>query len=116
MRQGDLARALGISAQQLHKYEQGQDRISAGRLFRIAEALDIGVDYFFAQEPAATPVLSDAGHAVSTPPRSVHGLAAEFIRQFGNIDDPHVQQAIDTLIRALARTGTTGSLLISILP
>jgi transcriptional regulator with XRE-family HTH domain len=43
----DLAEALGISFQQVQKYENGKNRISASRLFEIAAALDISISYFF---------------------------------------------------------------------
>jgi len=42
-----LAQSLGIAFQQVQKYERGVNRISASRLFQIARALDVPVDYFF---------------------------------------------------------------------
>ena len=45
--QQELARALGISYQQVQKYENGNNRVSAGRLFILAQALGIGVNEFF---------------------------------------------------------------------
>ena len=45
--QGDLARALGVSFQQLQKYEKGANRISASRLWGTAAALAVDIDYFF---------------------------------------------------------------------
>ncbi|MBI3452370.1 MAG: helix-turn-helix transcriptional regulator [Rhodospirillales bacterium] len=42
-----LARTLGLSFQQLQKYEWGVNRIGAGRLYRIAQALGVGIDWFF---------------------------------------------------------------------
>ena len=41
---GDL---VGVTAQQIQKYELGQDRISAGRLYLLAGALQVSVGYFF---------------------------------------------------------------------
>ena len=45
--QRDLAEALGIRFQQVQKYENAKNRISAGRLFEIAAALDTSISYFF---------------------------------------------------------------------
>ena len=45
--QEDLGGTLQISYQQIQKYETGANRISAGRLFEIASALDVGISYFF---------------------------------------------------------------------
>ena len=47
MPQTKLADALGISFQQIRKYEVGTDRMMAGRLWDIAKALEIDVEYFF---------------------------------------------------------------------
>lgn len=47
MTQSDLGRELGCSSQQVHKYERGSNRVSAGTLFIIAQALGQRVDWFF---------------------------------------------------------------------
>ena len=45
--QTDLARALGVSFQQIQKYERATDRISASKLWDISEALEVDIGYFF---------------------------------------------------------------------
>lgn len=47
MTQGELAEALGIRFQQIQKYESGANRVSASRLWDIAQALQVDVAYFF---------------------------------------------------------------------
>lgn len=47
MRQADLAQKVGVSFQQIQKYERGQNRISASRLLSIAAALGVPVEQFF---------------------------------------------------------------------
>jgi len=47
MTQQKLAQMIGVAFQQAHKYERGLSRVSAGRLFRIAEVLDAPIGYFF---------------------------------------------------------------------
>ena len=42
-----LGKAVGVSFQQMQKYEKGQNRISASKLFEIAEFLNVGIPYFF---------------------------------------------------------------------
>lgn len=42
-----LASQIGVAFQQAHKYERGLSRISAGRLYRVARALDVPVGFFF---------------------------------------------------------------------
>ena len=50
-----LAAKLGVGFQQVQKYEQGLNRISAGTLFQIAIALGTRVDYFFQDLPNERP-------------------------------------------------------------
>lgn len=47
MTQSDLGRELGCSSQQVHKYERGSNRVSAGTLFVIAQLVGQRVDWFF---------------------------------------------------------------------
>lgn len=47
MTQSDLATAIGVSFQQVQKYERGSNRVSASRLWLIAEALNVPMTYFF---------------------------------------------------------------------
>jgi transcriptional regulator with XRE-family HTH domain len=45
--QGDLARLVGISFQSVQKYEQGENRVSASRLYEFAQALGVAPQHFF---------------------------------------------------------------------
>src|SRR6478609_8282934 len=45
--QQQMAELIGVTYQQAHKYETGINRISAGRLFQIAQALGVDIGYFF---------------------------------------------------------------------
>jgi transcriptional regulator with XRE-family HTH domain len=47
MTQETLGNALGVTFQQVQKYERGTNRVSAGRLFSLANLLDVEVSYFF---------------------------------------------------------------------
>ena len=51
--QADLAERIGVAFQQVQKYEKGTNRISIGRLTRIAKALDVPSTFFFAGETKA---------------------------------------------------------------
>src|SRR5213083_346205 len=56
MNQETLARELGLTFQQVQKYEGGANRISASRLSQIAEILGVPITYFFSDvEPAGSP-------------------------------------------------------------
>ena len=51
MTQTDLANTLGMSFQQVQKYENGVNRISASRLFELSLLFDLPVEYFFEDMP-----------------------------------------------------------------
>ena len=55
MTQEGLAKRLGVSHQQVQKYESGQNRVSAGRLLMISKVLDWPVWCFFPTDPNRTP-------------------------------------------------------------
>ncbi len=55
MTQQQLAESVGIKFQQIQKYETGANRVSASRLWDIAEALDVEVSFFFEGLSAETP-------------------------------------------------------------
>jgi ribosome-binding protein aMBF1 (putative translation factor) len=59
--QQHLADKVGVASQQIHKYESGISRITAGRLLQLAEALDFPIDEFFDLHRVAT--RADAGKA-----------------------------------------------------
>ena len=58
MTQPALAKAIGVTYQQMHKYETGLNRISAGRLADIAKALKLPITHFFEQPPESEDALS----------------------------------------------------------
>ena len=59
MTQGELASALGIRFQQVQKYESGANRISASRLWDIAQSLSVPITYFFHGLSAQDAEISD---------------------------------------------------------
>lgn len=54
LRQDQLGDAVGVSLQQIQKYERGQNRVSASRLFDLARVLGVPIDYFFRNPPVQT--------------------------------------------------------------
>jgi transcriptional regulator with XRE-family HTH domain len=60
MTQQALARLIGVAFQQAHKYERGLDRVTAGRLYSIAKALNAPIAYFFPKEETAPPAVPAA--------------------------------------------------------
>jgi transcriptional regulator with XRE-family HTH domain len=93
--QEHLAASLQISYQQVQKYETGANRISAGRLYEIADTLQMPVAYFFeGLEPKSERQPMEHGGRGRS--------AIELVRNFTEIDSPTVRSAIAGLVRTLA--------------
>ncbi|RYZ14557.1 MAG: XRE family transcriptional regulator [Alphaproteobacteria bacterium] len=94
----DLAQRLGISVQQLAKYENGQNRVAVGRLADIASTLDVSAAYFLVG--LAYPSMASPSPLGTAPEdaREVEGLIAGFI----GITSPAVRQEVIEMVTALA--------------
>jgi transcriptional regulator with XRE-family HTH domain len=93
--QDQLGEALGISYQQIQKYETGANRVSAGRLYLIAEKLEVSAGWFF------DPVKSDASSSDFNDIGSSRQLM-DFVRSFSKIEDDRVKAILVSLVRAMA--------------
>ena len=91
--QQQLARMIGVTYQQAHKYERGLNRISAGRLFDIAQVLGVPVSWFFDG-------LSAEADPLEVSPRQ--RMCLELARNFSLIDNEKHQEALSQMARALA--------------
>jgi transcriptional regulator with XRE-family HTH domain len=91
--QQQLARMIGVTYQQAHKYERGLNRISAGRLFEIAVVLGVPVSFFF------DGLLADHAEQVVSPRQR---MCLELARNFALIDNEKHQEALSQMARALA--------------
>lgn len=98
--QTDLGRALGVTFQQVQKYEKGHNRIGASRLFEISQALGVPVSYFYeGLEPTQN---GSAGTASDIEGflRSPNGIAV--CRAFSKIKDANQQLRLLRLIESIA--------------
>jgi transcriptional regulator with XRE-family HTH domain len=93
-----LAERLGITFQQIQKYEKGANRIAASRLVNIAAAVDQPISYFLesAKEPAGARPASKGGADVWSSPE--HMSLAQF---FASIESPKVRRRVVELVRAI---------------
>jgi transcriptional regulator with XRE-family HTH domain len=88
----ELAAALGVPYQQVHKYETGANRLSAGRLYRLAEALGVEVGYFF----------REGGEGEAAASASQRRMLLELVRNFARIPDRQRRDAVALLAHTLA--------------
>ena len=106
MSQEELAEHIGLSFQQIQKYENGINRIGAGRLLQLSQILGVSVQFFFEGAPLAKRVPeadpADAGDedAVLQFVSTREGL--ELIRTFAEIEDPRIRKQIIELVRCIA--------------
>lgn len=121
-----LAKALGLTFQQVQKYEKGANRVSASTLVRVARELGVSVAFLVGEEseapaapaasgrPAASAAVSGASSesgAASAAAALGGGLggvgiaeALELIEVFGRIGDPTVRRAMVQLLQTMAKT------------
>lgn len=109
--QEKLGRAIGLTFQQVQKYEKGTNRIGASRLQQISEILEVPVAFFFegaAAAVGATEVTDDGASLsyVSEFVSSADGLALS--RAFMTIKSPKMRRRIVDLVNHLASRAEAG--------
>jgi transcriptional regulator with XRE-family HTH domain len=112
MSQEKLGEKLGLTFQQIQKYEKGINRIGASRLFDLAQVLGVSVQFFYEEAPAAD------GHAFAPDgfaEKVAENAIVEFLRSrdglelnkaFVRIADARARRAIVDLVRSLANDDT----------
>lgn len=101
MSQEKLGEHLGITFQQIQKYEKGTNRVGASRLQAIASILEVPVAFFFEDAPGADGLSEESPTTyVVDFLSSTEGLRLN--RAFARIADPKVRSRIIDLVRALA--------------
>ncbi len=108
MSQTTLGDAIGVSFQQMQRYERGANRIGASRLFDLAWVLDVPVEYFFDDMPAAVAASSPTlrgGKAEQPPIYDLDPMAKretlELVRAYYKITDPELRKRLRELTKAL---------------
>lgn len=101
--QTDLAKASGITFQQVQKYEKGTNRVSASRLFEFATLLGVQISYFFegADETGAEP----AQPAQESPAFQVSPVDVEILRALWKVKDSRVKRRLLDVIASLPNGG-----------
>jgi transcriptional regulator with XRE-family HTH domain len=99
--QSALAQQLGISFQQVQKYETGQNRISASRLHRAATVLGTSVETFFPPVETARGAADDGWEQMRFITATADGRSVA--AGFPLIEDRDIRRAVARIVRALAR-------------
>jgi transcriptional regulator with XRE-family HTH domain len=111
MSQEKLGEALGLTFQQVQKYEKGTNRIGASRLQQISRTLDVPPAFFFEGAPSAAPPLGEEPRPLGVAEDPAPSYLADFLSTteglnlnmaFARIQDPKVRKKIVDLVVALA--------------
>ena len=100
MSQEKLGDLLGLTFQQVQKYEKGVNRIGAGRLFEIARILGVPIDFFYDGVASSAETLVSAAPPVMEFVSSGEGLQLSLA--FMKIKDPKVRKRVLDLVKSLA--------------
>ena len=118
MSQERLGEALGLTFQQVQKYERGVNRVGASRLFDLSRVLDVPISFFFDDMPDGMSGQVSTGHR-----RALAGFAEsqdafgqddsmsrretlELVRAYYRITEPSVRKRVFELIKSMGPTDT----------
>jgi transcriptional regulator with XRE-family HTH domain len=117
MSQEKLGEAIGLTFQQVQKYERGANRVGASRLFDLSRVLDVPVGFFFDEMPADVAASSPAQHPGRGRPLPQQELdpmvkreTLELVRAYYKIGEPSVRKRLFEMTKALAAASRGGSL------
>jgi transcriptional regulator with XRE-family HTH domain len=106
-----LADQLGLTFQQVQKYERGSNRVSSSRLFDLCRILNVPIAYFYDEIDADVAKQSPRGLAGRAPRRAVPEQdpamkreTLELVRAYYAIADRSVRQRLTNIIRAIGQT------------
>lgn len=110
MSQTRLGRAVGLTFQQIQKYENGSNRLGSSRLFEFGKVLDVPIDYFFSElatADARMPLLKKGARGrYKAPDRNADVLGKretlELVRAYFKIRSPTVRRHILSVVTAMA--------------
>ncbi len=108
MSQEKLGEAIGLTFQQVQKYERGANRIGSSRLFDLSRVLDVPIGFFFEDMPPAVAASSPAqrrGMAEEPASYELDPMAKretlELVRAYYKISDPQVRKRLFEMTKAL---------------
>ena len=117
MTQTGLGDILGLSFQQVQKYERGTNRISASRLYDLSRVLDLSIEHFFEDIPAAvaasSPAAQKSGKAKKPPGYELDPMVKretlELVRAYYKIEDAGIRQRLYQFTKAMGADASMDS-------
>jgi transcriptional regulator with XRE-family HTH domain len=114
--QEKLGEAVGLTFQQIQKYERGANRIGASRLFEFSRILDVPVSFFFddmserimSGDAQVAPGMADQPQQALDPDPLTRRETLELVRAYYRIGDPQVRKRLFELTKSLGTTEDHG--------
>jgi transcriptional regulator with XRE-family HTH domain len=98
--QTELGRRVGLTFQQIQKYERGSNGIAASRLWQLADVLDVPVSFFFDDMPDTAPRTPESFAPETPMPPLGRRETLELVKCYYRIEDPRVRRKIFDLVKA----------------
>jgi len=116
MTQGKLGESIGLTFQQIQKYERGANRVSASKLWLLGNVMDVPVSFFFQDMP---PSVREAfpGYQGETAESDIpeehltlhRRQTLELVRTFSKLTDPVIRKRVIDVVRAIAESETVNA-------
>jgi len=106
-----LGQAIGLTFQQVQKYERGVNRIGPSRLYDLSRVLDVPINFFFDDMPKDVASKTTAG--LSGPPGGAEAFdpdivskreTLELVRAYYKIESPQVRKRLFEMVKALGKS------------
>ena len=104
--QTELGKRVGVTFQQVQKYEKGVNRVGASRLLRIAEVLEVPVSYFFEGADYNNDHDSDVESPLSL---IAEPQALRLVQAFSGINNTHLRRSLVELVERIAASGPSAA-------
>lgn len=113
MTQGKLGESIGLTFQQIQKYERGANRVSASKLWQLGDVLDVPVTFFFNEMPDSVKE-NFPGYRGETAESDVpeeyltlhRRQTLELVRTFSKLKDPTIRKRVIDVVRAITDSET----------
>jgi transcriptional regulator with XRE-family HTH domain len=99
----DIGKIVGVSFQQIQKYERGQNSVSCSRLFNLAQVLKVDPSYFFEELVSKTTSLNDSSASFDYKVNGNDKELINLIKSYNGIQDSTVRKKIIDLAKSLSK-------------
>ena len=104
--QGEIGKAVGLTFQQIQKYERGANRMGSSRLYQFSQFLNVPISFFFDDMPGGVETRVVDGYMPSVEPDDVMSRdeTTKLVRMYYSAKPPEVRKRLYELVKALARS------------